>query len=526
MNSKHRTLPTVSAEWARKWPDAPALIDRVTTWTYKDLHHESQRRAAAFRSIGASRGTHIGLLLPNRPEWLACAFGAWQVGAILVPLNTLYRPRELAHSLRLAEVEIVVAENEFLGHDYRSNLAEICPRLFGGQAAGRTRDLPALRRVAFSGPDGDWAAAVAAAVEAAEDDGPVHGSDDAAIFFTSGSTADPKGVVHTHASMLRAAENVGHRLGLDNDDRTYGYLPMFFNGGLVGVALATLNRGGALLLQDIFSPKEAIRLMETHGCTVFFGWPHQAEAIAGHPDFRRENLRLHKGPGANAPWARSLLADDHQCVGTWGMSETGPMAACTGYDDPLEVRAGSHGRPMPGLEIRIAANDGSHAPSGTAGEVLVRGDSLMRGYYGQIDGDAFDPDGYFHTGDRGRLDDTGHLHFLGRLGDVIKSAGVNVAAAEVEQALQQHPDIESAYVVPVPDRIRGENVAAFIVSANENFDRTALLDHCGKVLATYKVPRHFFELEPGAVPTLGSGKVDRSELRRRALDLCAGKEAK
>jgi fatty-acyl-CoA synthase len=322
--------------------------------------------------------------------------------------------------------------------------------------------------------------------------------------------------------MLAAADNVADRLGLDADDRTYGYLPLFFNGGLVGVSLATLSRGGAVILQETFEPADTLRLLERHGCTTMFAWPHQVDALTQLPHFDRAKLRIRKGPGANARWAPALFPADHQAVGTWGMTETGPMASSTRFDDPLEVRAGAHGRPMPGLEMRIV-EPGSNRPlaAGQEGEIVVRGSSVMRTYYRTAPADCFDAEGFFHTGDSGSIDDAGLLHFTGRLVDVIKTAGVSVASAEVEATLMMHPTVKAAYVVPVPHPSRGENVAAFIVPAHGTCETDTLLAHCRAQLATYKVPRFLFLVTEGDLPSLGSGKVDRRQLRERAAVLAA-----
>jgi fatty-acyl-CoA synthase len=350
----------------------------------------------------------------------------------------------------------------------------------------------------------------------------VDGNDDAAIFFTSGSTATPKGVVHTHAGMLQAADNVAGRLGLTAQDRTYGYLPLFFNGGLVAVCLATLSRGGAVLLQDVFEPEEALRLMERHRCTTFFAWPHQAEALVQHPSFDAKKLAVRKGPGANTKWAGKIFPSDHAAVATWGMTETGPMAASTHHDDPLPVRSGSHGRAMPGLELRIVDPETNQPlPANAEGEIVVRGSSLMRTYYRQSPGDCFDGEGYFHTGDCGRMDEDGNLHFVGRIKDVIKTAGVNVAAAEVEAVLMSHPAVKVAHVVPVPHPTRGENVAGFVVQRAPGCTESDLVEYCRSRLASYKVPRHLFFVPERDLPVLGSGKVDRRKLRDLAVERSA-----
>jgi fatty-acyl-CoA synthase len=511
----------------------PALIFGDQSLSFAALAADARRVASGLAALGVSKGTRVGILMPNNPDFLRCAFGAWRLGAIVVPISTLWRSAELAYALRHADVGVLFMVSRFLRNHYLRMLVELCPELAQSPGPLRSDALPCLRYVVCHSDDMPTGAIAWEDLLASGEPGSTPWSvasldavvptDDAAIFFTSGSTAAPKGVVHTHASMLQAADNVGDRLGLGADDCTYGYLPLFFNGGMVGVALATLSRGGTVLLQEVFDADETLGLLERHRCTTVFAWPHQAEALLRHPKFDRSRLRIRKGPGANAKWAAELFQPDHQAVGTWGMSETGPMAASSRWDDALSDRAGAHGRPMPGLELRIVDPDSNQPlPCDSAGEIVVRGNSLMRTYYKRDPTECFDADGFFHTGDCGRLDARGWLHFLGRIKDVIKTAGVNVAAAEIEAALMQHPAVKVAHVVPIPHPTRGENVGAFVVRRDATCSVADLQAHCREALASYKVPRHFFFVEEGELPILGSGKVDRQALRERAAELAGG----
>jgi fatty-acyl-CoA synthase len=510
----------------------PALIFDDQALSFAELAADARRVASALAALGVGKGSRVGILMPNNPDFLRCAFGAWRLGAIVVPINTLFRSTELAYVLQHADVSVLFMVSRFLRNHYLRMLVELCPELVHSPAPLRAPALPCLRHVvchSYDMPSGaiawedflasgeadstPWSVASLDAVMP---------TDDAVIFFTSGSTAMPKGVVHTHASMLRAADNVADRLGLGPDDRTYGYLPLFFNGGMVGVVLATLARGGCVLLQEVFDADETLRLLERHHCTTLFAWPHQAEALLRHPKFDRDALHIRKGPGANTKWAQAILRPDHQAVGTWGMSETGPMASSARWDDPASDRAGAHGRPMPGLELRIVDPDSNQPlPAECEGEIIVRGSSLMRTYYKRDPAECFDEEGFFHTGDCGRLDARGWLHFVGRIKDVIKTAGVNVAAAEIEAVLMQHPGVKVAHVVPVPHTTRGENIGAFVVRGAANCSAADLQAHCGAALASYKVPRHIFFVDEEQLPTLGSGKVDRQALRVQAAALVA-----
>jgi fatty-acyl-CoA synthase len=202
------------------------------------------------------------------------------------------------------------------------------------------------------------------------------------------------------------------------------------------------------------------------------------------------------------------------------------MAASSRWDDPPAVRAGSHGRPMTGLEFQIADPESGRLLAVDAeGELLVRGTSLMLHYYKMTPHECFDANGYFHTGDLARLDATGHLHFLGRIKDVIKTAGVNVAAAEIEAVLQEHAAVKVAYVVGVPHPTRGENVAAFVVRRDEHCGDAELVRYCRERLASYKVPRHIVFCGEGELPVLGSGKVNKQALRALAVARTGDRDA-
>ncbi len=503
------TLPAFLDGLAARFGEREALVSSRRRMTYRELAAESAAIAGGLAARGVGQGTRVGLLMPNWPEWIAIAFGVWRAGGVLVPLSTLNRPREMAHCLVHVGVEVLVAVRSFLRHDYEAGLAEIAAQL------------SVLRDIVWLTPPAEGSrvslapllAGTAPAAAASSPDAP------ATIFFTSGTTSQPKGVVHAHRALSRAAEDIAGVLGLDVEDRTWGYLPFFFAGGLVAVALATLARGGAVVVQEVFDAGETLRLLEGERCTVFFAWPHQAEALLAHPRFATTRLALRKGVGANAKWASALYPRDHHAVGTYGMTETLPLCTAWPWDAPLALRAGSHGLPVAGKEIRIVEPaSGAPLPAGREGEICVRGPTLFAHYHGVRPAECFDAEGFFHTGDLGRLDERGALHFLGRLKDVIKTAGVNVAAAEVEATLLAHPAVGAAHVVGVPDPARGENVAAFVV-VKTAVAPDELLAHCRAELASYKVPRHLWVRGEGELPEKASGKVDKGALRSEAARL-------
>jgi acyl-CoA synthetase (AMP-forming)/AMP-acid ligase II len=513
---------------AREHGEREALVSARGRLSYRELVALADRVAAALAARGVGRGTHVGLLLPNWPEWLAIAFGVWRCGAVLVPLNTLYRPRELGHALSQAAVSVLIATRAFLRHDYAASLAElgILPHgAWRSSAAGGARvtaaGFPALHEVVLLEPAAPLDLSPLLGEPAADPGAGPAADDPATVLFTSGSTAVPRGVVHTQAALRLAAEGDAAVLGITPDDRTWGYLPFFFAGGLVAVALATLSRGGAVVLQDVFEPGETLRLLEAERVSVFFAWPHQAEALIAHPSFGAARLCLRKGVGANTKWAAALYPPDHDAVGSYGMTETPPLCTAWAWDAPLARRTGSHGRPVGRRELRIVdPATGAPLAPGADGEICVRGPELLAGYFGEPAGASRDAEGWFHTGDLGHLDADGALHFVGRLKDVIKTAGANVAAAEVEAVLLEHPAVAAAHAVGVAHPTRGEEVAAFVV-LKADVAVAVLLDHCRAGLASYKVPRRLWVRAERDLPVKGSGKVDKAALRAEAERLTA-----
>jgi fatty-acyl-CoA synthase len=504
------TLPALLRECVARFGDREALVSARGRWTYAALGHAVEATAGQLAARGVARGAHVALLAPNWPEWLVLAFAVWRAGGVLVPVSTLYRPRELRHALESADVELLIAARAFLRHDYAAILDDAGrpPRLrdvvwLDAPASGAPVDLSALRGTPPPASSG-----------AAPDD-------PATIIFTSGSTAEPKGAVHTHRALALAAVEDAAVLGVGPEDRTWGYLPFFFAGGLVAVALTTLTAGGTVVLQEVFDAGETLALLERERVTVFFAWPHQAEALLAHPRFAATRLRLHKGVGANTKWAAALYPPDHHATSSFGMTETPPLCTAYPWNAPKDLRVSCHGPAVGSRELRIADPEtGRPLPAGAEGEICVRGPTVMRGYYKHDEPGVFDADGFFRTGDLGRLDERGALHFVGRLKDVIKSGGANVAAAEVEAVLMSHPDVAVAHAVGVPDPARGESVGAFVV-AKTPVAVDALLAHCRERLASYKVPRFVWLRREDELPQKGSGKADKGALRAEAARLTA-----
>ena len=505
------TLPGLLADTASRHGESMALAWNETTLSYAELLRESERVAAGLAELGVGPGTRFGVLLPNWPEVFPLVFGATRLGATVVALNTMATAAELAFYLDHAEVTHLAYSPRFLRHDYEARLDAVL-----GETPAVGRRLQARIAVLHEGmlPPGATAYSTLGKNAAAPPPDVSRADDPAMVFFTSGSTARPKGVVHGHRALAHQGYTLPVRFGMDADDRVFGALPMFFTGGFVIMALTAFATGAGLVLQDHFEAGAALDLMERHGITVYAGW-QLAQALVDHPGFSERRLSLSKGIWSDVAAAPLLLAADHHTVAVYGMSETATCISQADFRDPPDLRMRGFGRPAPGVEIDLVEpGTNRQVPRGETGEIRVRGPSLMLGYLGVPPEETFDADGYFRTGDYGRFDQDGTLLFDGRLKEVIKTAGVNVAAAEVEACLAAAEGVRFAFVVPVPHAVRGENVAAFVVpEPGQQLDPNALLAHCRSELATYKIPRHLFRLEEAEIPRTGTHKVDKPALR-------------
>lgn len=521
------TLPEFLDSLAAVGPDAEVIAyaprERVTQrLSWRDLVEQSRDVAKRLVGLGVQKGTRVGLLCSNRADWLPLAFGILRTGAILVPFSTLWKRDEIAYGLRHGDVEVLLTLPGFLKHDYVAALHDIVPELTHAEA-GRlyAAHTPCLRRVVLlegTAPGMQPWSEVEATVDDAFLDAlqsSVRPSDVATIFFTSGTTSQAKAVVHAHGALTISARRLAPCFGITPDDAWWGHMPLFWSGGFVLGAMATLAGRGRIVLQESVDADSAMQLLSDERCTIMAGW-HQAGPLLECAGFDRARLALRKG--TYHALAERLLGPNHQAIGVYGMSETATCVTASMSTEPEELRVGSFGRPLEGMVVKIVDPEThSELPQGETGEILVKGPTLMEGYYKVPRADTLDGNGFLRTGDLGYFDARGALHFATRLKDVIKTSGVNVAAVEVEETLARHPEVKAAHVVGVPHPVRGETIAAFVVAASERkVDPDDLRRFCRENLASYKVPRHIWFIEEQSVPRTGTGKVGKAELRELA----------
>jgi fatty-acyl-CoA synthase len=345
-------------------------------------------------------------------------------------------------------------------------------------------------------------------------------SDVCYILYTSGSTATPKGVTLAHGGVIENGFNIGERQHLTPADRLWLAVPLFWSFGSANALPAILTHGGCAVLQESFEPGEALELLERERCSVYYGMANMARAMLEHPDRGRRRLDsmrtgLTIGLAEDIEMTMEAVGARELC-NVYGSTETYGNCAVTDAHDPLAWRLHTQGLPLPGMDIRVADPETRRPlPAGEVGELCVAG-HVTPGYFRapELDAAAFDAEGYFHTGDLGLVGGDGRVRFRGRLKEMIKTGGINVAPLEVESVLLQHPGVKQAYVVGVPDRDKDEVVVAVLeLHEAAPADAGAIVAFCRERLASYKVPTRLVFRKAEELPRTPTGKIHKPGLR-------------
>jgi acyl-CoA synthetase (AMP-forming)/AMP-acid ligase II len=509
----------------RAHADGEFLVTDDERLSFAEADAQSLALADALLASGVGKGTRVGILFPNCAQWIVSWLAAARIGALTVPLSTFAPGAELARLLRHTDTQVLLMGRSIAGRDLVERLADALPGLADGDAAIALPEVPYLRRVhVWPECDRPWATPwpgitgpVVSLAGSAETE--VRPADDLVLVTTSGTTAEPKSVAHTHGSLVRHAYILAHHRGVTATDRVYSPMPFFWVGGLTMVVLQALSTGAAVLAQDVFEPGSTLALLERERATYVSCWAQASQAMANHPDFAKRDLSSVRGgtmlealPPERRPTEPELTPN------LLGMTETGgPHTMVEVPDTPLSPqRRGSFGIPLPGVvQHRIVDNAGLQAPSGQEGEIQVRGQILMSGIYKQERHEVFTADGWYGTGDRGWFDDAGHLHFTGRASALIKTAGSNVSPAEVEAVLDAMPGVLHSFVVALPHPVRGQVVAAAVVpSHGVEVSTEAVIAHARGNLSSFKVPTVIRLVAENDLPMLPTGKIDRQGLVR------------
>lgn len=494
-------LDTIAAALARATafcPDARFLICDEETASYAEIAARARDWARGLARLGVRKGDRVGLCLGNGIDWAAAFFGAGLLGAVAVPVNTRLKSAEIAYLLKQAEVSTLVLTDKLLRIDFIGLLRELAPAI---DSVLPDPALPSLARLVIVGDDVPAAGIGAQDLLAAAKGDPdpeanAEPDDPLLIQYTSGTTAFPKGAVLSHRAMLWNAYASGALFGLHPGVSYLSARPFFHISGSTLSLLAALQHSAKLVTMVRFDPAVALRLAERERCTLFSGNDTLWLMLLNHEDVSERVLCLRGGWGAvsSAVYERitaQLGVDEFSMA--YGMSEASNIAMSAWWDPPEDKRKGLM-RIHSGLEVAIIDPETlAFLPPDTRGEIVVRGWNTMSNYYGMAEETAatIDKDGWLHTGDLGVLHADGRISFAGRLKDMVKVGGENVAAADVESVLQTHPGVKLAQVVGVPDARLTEVVAAFAVPMpGETLDGDELIAWCAERMAGFKVPRY------------------------------------
>jgi fatty-acyl-CoA synthase len=527
-------------EVADRTPEATALHFRGERTTYAELLAESRALARGLADLGVGAGDRVAVWLGNRPEWVTTQLAVSRLGAAAVAVNTRYRTHELEYMLRDSGVSVLVTEESFLGNDYLEMLADVVPEVreerpeeFDPEGVpleavvGLSTDsaFPAVRGYeTVLDRDRERAPSVDALDPTTDPEAPV------TVFYTSGTTSDPKGCLQSSRSVLNHSYNVGSYLGLGPEDVALGVLPFCGVWGY-NTMLSALSRGIPLVVETHFEPERTLDLIEEYGVTycnaqaVMFDRMRRAEAFS--PDrvaTLRRGVTAFLTMGVDGDVFEELEeAFGFPLVQPYGISEGNSMIFVGDPENSLEQRERVGGPPVhPDAEVRVVDPEtGETLPAGEEGELCLRGYNVMNGYHDKPEqtAEAFDDGGWLHTGDLGVRDEAGYYYYRSRLDDALRVRGFLVTPRDIEAALNGQPGVDQAQVVGAPHPRHGQVPVAFVVREDPSLDAATLRDSLAAEVADYKVPEdvEFVDEFPRTEGPHGA-KVQKGKLRERVAD--------
>lgn len=500
-------------------PDKVLVVAGEKRWTYRDVALKVEALAVRLADMGLRAGDVVSIQLPNWAEFIVIHLAATRLGAITNCLLPIYRAKELGYILSFAQTKIVFAPGEFRKFDYRPLYRKLRP------------DLPALEHIVIVGggcPDDmiDFDSLL----EPTKESPPrcaVDADDTTMLIFTSGTESNPKGVIHTHATMNFGNRIVASILGLNSDEVIWAASPIGHATGMMWTVRQAIILGATVVMQEVWDAAAAVDLIERERCTFTTAATPFAAVLAEEPGIEHRDLssfRIFMCGGATVP--SMLGAALRQKIGVnllpvWGMSECFVATICS-PNDPEDLRYGTDGRALPGVEMAIFDSTRTRilAP-GQEGEIATRGPHVCKGYFKDPERTAatFSSDGWLFSGDLGVIDEGGYLRVLGRIKDIINRGGLKISAGEVEDMLLQHPKVRAAAVVGIPDNRLGEKACACIIPhQGENVSLGELIAMLkARGVAAYKLPEFIAIIEN--LPMTATGKVQKFKLRD---DLVAG----
>ncbi|WP_129774466.1 class I adenylate-forming enzyme family protein [Peristeroidobacter soli] len=515
-----RRISDYVAWYAAATPDAPAMVIDEHCTSYRELARQVDELSRALLAAGVQRGDRVATLTTPHPEYLVVFLATASLGAIWVGLNPRYQRQELLYVLSDSEPKIVLTRTRIAGRDYLPELHAL------------RRSLPQIEHwIALDEmPAGGELTTLPVFLNRGNEIAPAHveqartqvaPEDPALIVYTSGSTGQPKGALLPHRGLVRCSlvqYSQWHPAPL----RTLNFFPINHIGCVGDVSCYTLVAGGCIVFLEKFDPAAVLERIESQRVTFWGGVPTTFLLSMADPAFASTDLSslqfiFWSGAAASVELVDRLAAMGVRLATSYGLTETVGSVTFTSADASREELAETIGSAPAAYEVRLADANGEVTARDTPGEIQVRGDFIMCGYWRRPDAtaDAIDREGWLHTGDLAVRRADGRLRLVGRLKEIFKSGGYNIYPREIEQALELHASVALAAVVAVPDPIYGEVGHAFVVATGSEPSSEELQAHCRRLLANYKVPKRFTVLRDP--PMLPIGKIDKRRLRELAL---------
>jgi fatty-acyl-CoA synthase len=539
-----RTLEQQLDHAAAEFPDRDYVVTESRAFSYRDIKRWSEQIAGGLVEAGVRPGGHVAVMLANYPEFVAVKYAIARVGATCIPINFLNRRDELAYVLGQSDAQLLITMDRFRNLDYLKALDELAP---GWETKAGGEAFPRLRKVVVFPTSSDSRAGAASFAElgaskqsfAGRPNPDPHSVSD--IIYTSGTTGSPKGVMLTHDMLLRAAFGSVYSRAFDDAWRVVFSLPMYHVYGYVEGVLTVPFVGGAIIPQLQFDPAATLQAIETHRADDVLLVPTMTLGVLDELKARKyelPTLRAVISSGQRSPagiWREIFdLMRPAEVTTGYGMTEVTATTTLTRPDDSFERLSTTNGRMRdvgpagdPALGGRLVdykvvdPETGRTFGVGEVGELMARGPGVTRGYYNKPEAtaEAFDSEGWLHTGDLGRFDADGYLTLVGRRKESYRCGGEQVMPTEVEDVLTSHPAVLQAHVVPAPDRRMGEVGAAFVVLRPEpRVTPDELMALCAERLARFKVPKYVLPIRAEELPTTPSGRARKFLLTQRAIE--------
>jgi fatty-acyl-CoA synthase len=532
---KSQTLPELLEDMADLQPNSPALVSAEKRLTYKELADKAKVFAAGLQEIGVKPGTRIAILAPNIEEWVVSAFAALRFGTEVELFNTWALAWDLEYLLSASKAEILITVPKVRSTDILGELNKFMPEIWNSNSNTISSEkYPNLKKLVIIGDDLGATELPSASINYEQvlelgsgKEAPMNlatGNGAAYVMYTSGTTERPKAVPLKHREMIENGFSIGSRMGLSNIDRVWLNSPLFWSFGGANAAIATMTHGACLVLQEIFTPKSAAKVLADENCTAAYLLPSAVLALAnevGEEIRAIESLRTGLTIGRPEE-VRQAVVDlgITQICNVYGSTEVYGNCCVTPHDLPLEERLICQGPPLQGVELRVVDLETNEVlPINRSGELQVRG-RVMAGYIGDPTAtkSAITEDGWYKSGDTGLLRENGTFQFIARHSDMIKTSGINVSPLEVEGFIMSHDSVLEVVVVGAEHPSRGEVPVAFVVLKNDaQVEAKELQDFCKKGIASFKVPAIFEILD--VLPKTTTGKTIRKSLVLQANEL-------